>query len=237
MQSGRRLAIVAVLGILGVLVLSGCRSQPRVAAYVGNTRYTEAQVDKIITNAQQLPTANLPEDKKRQVESQKQQILADMGTLRRDVVSALVLGDLGRRIAADRHVDVPPVDYAAFADQFQALSGAELTRVQADWIAVATALVQTVQPKSPTEADIRAIFNALRASNRLPAGATLQDVAAAYDNARTRQVVGLRDLMAEAARQQQVTINPRYRPLTVSLGDVPLPLAVGSDVVTDVAHT
>jgi hypothetical protein len=236
MQSGRRLAIVAVLGILGVLVLSGCRSQPRVAAYVGSTRYTEAQVDKIITNLQQFPTANLPEDKRQQIEGQKQQILADMGTLRRDVVSAMVLGDLGRRIAADRHVNVPQVDYAAFADQFQTLPGAELTKVQADWIAVATALVQTVQPKPATEADIRAIFNALRASNRLPAGATLQDVAAAYDNARTRQVVGLRDLMADAARQQQVTINPRYRPLTVSLGDVPLPLAVGSDVVTDVAR-
>jgi hypothetical protein len=237
MQSRGRWAPVAVLSIVAALLLSGCRSQPGVAAYVGNTAYTETQVDKIINEVQRLSTGNMPEDERQQADLEKQQILSDLGTLRRDVVSALVLHDLGKQLAAERHIDVPPIDYDAFAQQFQTLPGTMLNKVQADWITVATALVPTVEPKQPTDADIRAIYNNLRTTNRLPAGATLQQVKEAYDTTRIRQVIGLRDVMAEAARQRPVTINPRYRPLTVSLGDIPLPLALGSDMVTNLAQT
>src|SRR5688572_15259376 len=44
MQRTRRMALLAVLALAGGLVLAGCRSEPKVAAYVGGTRYTVADV-------------------------------------------------------------------------------------------------------------------------------------------------------------------------------------------------
>jgi len=44
-RPGRRVAAVAVMGLLAVGVLAGCRSEPGTAAFVANTRITDAQVN------------------------------------------------------------------------------------------------------------------------------------------------------------------------------------------------
>jgi hypothetical protein len=49
------------------------------------------------------------------------------------------------------------------------------------------------------------------------------------------RVVGVRDVLADAARRHRLTINPRYRPLVANVGDIPLTLAEGSDAVTELA--
>jgi hypothetical protein len=219
MRLARRAAGLAVLLLLAGLGLAGCRSQPGVAAYVGTTEYSEEQVEAIVD------------------EVRDQVVEGRLGNVRRDVLSWLVLSDLGRRVAAEQRITVPAPDYQGIAEQARLPAGTALARAYADWVAVANTLIQRVQPVPPTEADIRAIYDVLRDSGRLPEGMSLQEVAAQVNNTGTAQLVGLRNLLAQAAARHELTINPRYRPLTVSLGELPLPLAAGSDAVTELVRT
>ena len=51
MQRARRFAFVAALAVAGLTALTGCRTNPEVAVYLGQDRYTEAQVTQIYENA------------------------------------------------------------------------------------------------------------------------------------------------------------------------------------------
>jgi len=219
MQRVRRLrAIVAIaaVGVLAVAGLAGCRSEPNVAAYVGDTRFTEKQINEVVDEvADRVNEGRL-------------------GGVRQNVVSWLVLGDLGRRVAAEQQVSIPPVDVVGAAEQAQLPADTKLAKAFAEWVTVGTALLQVAPDSQPSQADLRAIFESLVDQGQVPEGTTFEMVASQLITPDTAKLVGLRNLLSEAAEQHKLAVNPRYRPLNVALGDIPFPLALEASAVSDV---
>ncbi|GAA0911697.1 hypothetical protein [Virgisporangium aurantiacum] len=217
MPSPRRSVIVAVLVLLAGLGFAGCgRAQPGVAFYIGDTRYTEKQLDEMVDEI----VAAVPG--------------VDAADLRASAVNALVLRDLGRRVAEEKSVTVPAADYARTAQQLRMPENAELTRVTAEYTAVAGALVETTGPVQVTDKDIKGIYDVL-----LEAAGDQQ--LKPYDEVANilrsdpvlPKVLGVRDLLVVHADKVGVEVNPRYLPLTVALGEVPVPLTDGIGTVVD----
>jgi hypothetical protein len=219
MPRTRRFALVAALALLGALAMAGCgRSQPGTAAYVGDTRYTERQIDTIAGELRGSPAAR------------------DVGSPRTTAVGWLVLSDLARRAAAERSLEIPPADYAGYARQLDLPADAAAVKAVAEWVAVRDLIAERAEPVTPTDADIREAYNALRAEP----GAeqlTYEEVAD-----RLRQdpnlpvMVAVRNMLRDAAGRHRLVVNPRYRPLVTEVGWLPLVLAGGSEQVTDRAR-
>ena len=66
MQRARRLASIAVVAVLAVTGLSACRNQPGTAAQFGGTTITQADVDKVYTDAQDKLTKAVDTVRKQQ---------------------------------------------------------------------------------------------------------------------------------------------------------------------------
>jgi hypothetical protein len=206
MQRARRVALVAALAVLGAAALAGCRSQPNVAAYVGDLKITEAKVNQVIDEV--LPRMNK----------------SQLGAVRQDVVRWLVVGEVARRVAAERGYPVEDADRDQLAAQAQLPTGTRLARVYGDWLINVNAVYAKAQPVEATSEDLHAIYDQQVADGSLPPGTSFEEATANVDQARLARVVGLRNALRDAAKRMHVTVNPRYRPLVLTLAGVPLPL-------------
>jgi hypothetical protein len=228
MPRTRRSALVAVLALAGGLALTGCgRAQPGTAAYVGETRYTERQIDTIVDEIRSSASGN------------------QLPNPRATVVGWLVMADLGRRAAEERSITIPASDYDLLAEQTGLPSDSATVRAVADWAAVYNAIARRVTtdqqagPVTPSDEDLREIYEVLHADPRLE-DLTFEEVAA-----QLRQIpevaisVAVRNALREAAAKHRLVVNPRYRPLVANLplagelNNLPLVLAVGSDLVAE----
>jgi hypothetical protein len=254
MQRARHVAL-AVL-VLGGLVLSGCgRERPGTAAYVGTVRYTESQVERIVTEATDAASdaaAAFAESKADQADRQQAADAArttvreriDTARLRQSVVSWLVLIDLGRRIAAERSVALPVPDEEGAPIEDTGLApgtlqpGTRALRLFAEWSTVSDALLRQVspQPEPATDAELASILDGFRWLKDDRAELTVNDLRAQMAIApQLNRLVALRKLFAEAAQKHHVEVNPRYRPLVAQVAGVPLTLSVGGGTTADLA--
>jgi hypothetical protein len=223
MRRSHRFAVVAALALLGALALTGCgKAQPGTAAYVGDTRYTESQIDDLVEEIQRSNPDTRPSEP------------------RGWVLARLVLGDLARRAAAAKSIAVPAARYDENAQRLGLPADSKLVRMRAEFDAVANALVTNVQPVSPTEDDLREIWAALSKDPRLVPGTRYEDVVDALRaDSGVPVALGVRKALREEAEKTDVVVNPAYRPLVVNLGigDAPLPMLIGDDAgfVSDLA--
>jgi SurA N-terminal domain len=94
MRAWRRLGGV-LLGVVALVALAGCaNAQPGVVAYVGDTRITERQLDRIVAGVSSTLEAG-------------QQVSRDA------VVNAMIHGALAEQIAAQRHVSISDAEREA----------------------------------------------------------------------------------------------------------------------------
>ena len=222
MQRARRVALLAALAVLGAASLAGCRTQPTVAAYLGDSKITEARVERIINEVRsELPAGQL-------------------GMYRQLVVSWLIGGNLASRINRDRGYPTLQPSYEELAAQAQPKVPAhvgnkpqltELAKIFGDWNAAGGTLLAKVKPAPLSEADKHAIFDRVAASGRLRPGTTYEQVADQIDQPENGPFVGLRNELRDAAKGVHLSVNPRYRPLALALGPVELPLGSGTDAL------
>ena len=217
MPTPRRSVLVAVLVLLAGLGFAGCgRAQPGVAFYIGDTRYTEKQLDAMVDEIR----AALPD--------------IDASDLRDNAVNGLVLRDLAQRAAEEKSVAVPTADYAGTAQRLRLPENAKLTRVLAESSAAANALVAVAAPVPATDKDLRDIYEVLAEAAGDQQLKPYDEVAQLLRaDAFLPKVLGVRDLLVEQAEMVGVEVNPRYLPLTASLGEVPVPLTDGIGTVVD----
>src|SRR5690242_15564510 len=92
MQRARRLALVAVLALLGALALTGCRSEPSVAAYVGDQKIMVKDIDGVIDDLSGHQLQVNP---------------AQFGDVRQIILADLVFAEFGKRYADDKGWPAP----------------------------------------------------------------------------------------------------------------------------------
>lgn len=229
----RRLVAAASL-VVGLVALTGCRTEPGVAAYVGDQQITEDTVDSILdelrdsraaTEAPELggPAPELPP--------------------RSQVVSELVLGQVCDQVSADQGYQprgrVEPVQLAG---QLGLPPESEYVQQLA---ALHTCLsgLPVGEPAAPTEQELAEVIAAGRAAGVISPDTPDAEIARQLDVPQLRNALASRRALAEAAGEHGVTVNPRYRPLefpilnfSSEVAAVSVPLGEpGSDAVTDVS--
>ncbi len=204
-----RVVSVVVLALVAGLSLVGCQSQPGTALYVGDTRYTDDQIDSMVRTIQ----GNV--DKAAPGQSFPQ------GDLRVVVVQLVVFNELAKRYAADHGITVPPADYNAASADIGLPPDDPLVRLSADEDAYRTALLASVPPVQPAEPDVRAAYDKL-----VHDGADLAPYAqVGPEIAKLSSFPGgltLKAALAQTADRYAVGVSPRYQPLELPLTSVNL---------------
>jgi hypothetical protein len=221
--AARGRAAVLVLG--AALALVGCADDPDVAAYVGDERLAESEVDRLIADA----TAKA---------AGRQGVGAPS---RSDVVITHVLGRLcadrqakdgfpGREVTVAQisEIDSVPADsgYAQLrASTYTCLSG----------MPVANAVL-------PTDADLQDIYDRAVSKGLLDVPLSeIRDQLAADPS--VQQAIAVKRMLTDLVDAGDVRVNPRYRPMEFRVSDLQTGQALivavvgepGSDAVRDVA--
>lgn len=215
MHRVRRLASAAVVAALAVTVLSACRSQPTVAAYVGNQRITEARVQTVWDDAKNA-TATAP--------LKDQQGDALPFTLQRaDVVRVLTYVAVLQTVAKQQSVTAQPLDPNQALSRALVPATSQYTQAYAQELALLGALQQKNQSAPPApDADLRELQQ-----NLIGAGVQVSPDFASFKStlspdqtsAVNASVAVGQEIDRAVTGPLNVRINPRYGTLTVALLD------------------
>ncbi|GAA5178426.1 hypothetical protein GCM10023322_05640 [Rugosimonospora acidiphila] len=239
----RRLFAAAAAGALALAALTGCRSDPTVAAYVDGSKITETQVDHMVDDAQRAV------DRDNQATKGQQQPVQESVPSRTQVVGVLVAERLTQQVLSQRGITPQPVDESQVAQFYQVPATSAYASALATVLAGTQAIGQAVGAGyQPTDSDLRSVYDAAVTAGILPANT--------FDQAKPQlqQVQGLpqdlaaRNELVKAEGPAKVTVNPRYRPLAYpverlstqsgSFDSVLLPLGPGaSQPVVDTKPT
>ena len=248
MQRARRFASIAVVASLGLAGLTACRSEPSVAAYVGdNTRITEKRVQEVWDNA----FAAL---QKTNAEAEASAPPATLSITRSDIVRTLVsnnvLTEVAKRESVTAPAELPLGDYAT---QLRLPQDAEYVRLYAESDALIRALRTKVQAAATdvTDDDLREVFDVLIEAQEVPAGTTFEQFKTqlpAENLALVKTAAAVRKEVAETTDAMKITVNPRYQPLVIPvlefqtqdgalkpLVNVPLGDSAENNPVTDIS--
>jgi hypothetical protein len=192
----RRLALVAVLAVLGGFALAGCRTEPGVAAYVGDTRVADADVDAVITQFRDSRPPGAPSN------------------FRGLVLTYMVKRELMLAALADRGVDLPAVDVEKYAKDNNLDPQWRFTRVaaEADTYLDAVAgdyLKGRSRPLVPTEADQREAYGRTRVQDQ-PVTSPFEEVQRFFTAEVMNDALARRDVLAESVKRHPVRLSPRY---------------------------
>jgi hypothetical protein len=219
MHRARRLASIAVVASLGLGGLSACRSEPSVAAYVGNdTRITEKRVQEVWDDAfAALQTANAG------AEAGASAPPATLSITRADIVRTLVSNNVLTEVAQRESVTAPAeLPLGDYATQLRLPQDAEYVRLYAESDALIRALRTKVQAAAAaadlTDDDLREVFDVLVEAQEVPAGTTFEQFKTqlpAENLTLVKTAAAVRKEVAETTDAMKITVNPRYQPLTI----------------------
>jgi parvulin-like peptidyl-prolyl isomerase len=215
----RRLPLIAVLGLAGLAGLAACRADPAVAAYVGDVRITEAEVDQVVDDlraevggsieqeladlAEELDQAALAEQEAQRFGELERQLAA----VRTQVVEMRVITVAATGYAQREQLAVPDPDRAQVGTDLGLPADSSYVAVVAEFVAVRDALRDSVEPVPPTEADQREVYENLVAEGLT---ASFAQVRPELDEQLLGRPVALRNLLTELVTQADIQLNPRY---------------------------
>ncbi|MGK5680920.1 hypothetical protein [Actinoplanes sp. URMC 104] len=211
--------------------LSACRSEPSVAAYVGDSaRITEARVQQVWDNAYSALTAAAAEQPAQPQQPEGSQ--AEPGTgpsdapvtmpiTRTDIVRTLVghdvLADVAQREGVTLPSNLPLGDYAT---QLRLPQNAEYVRLYAEFDGLIRGLRSKVQSNAPaaTDDDLRQVFDVLVEQGEVPGNTTFEQFKTqlpAENLQLVKTAAAVRQEVAELTDKMDITVNPRYQPLGI----------------------
>jgi hypothetical protein len=229
MQNVRRAALVGLTLVAGI-ALTGCRTQVGTAAFVGNDRLTESDVDAIIADANGKVSEGTH------------------APSRSGVVTVFVLSKTCEKAQAERKFESTSVDPASVASQLQVPADSTFAQNYARMQGCIAGLADqenktNPNPAAPTDAEVHDIISRAQAAG---IDVTFESVAPQLKaDAGVRQSVEISRVFTKMVQDGNVTVSPRYRPLALTIDDlgsgVPLivvPLGEGaSDAVRSPAAT
>ncbi|WP_250001145.1 hypothetical protein [Actinoplanes sp. M2I2] len=255
MQHARRLASIAVVASLTVGGLSACRSEPSVAAYIGDkTRVTETRVQEVWDDAAAAVRSTAAEQPPASAAPGAPAAPTGMPITRTDIVRTLVSNDVLTQVARRESVTLPAdLPLGDYATQLRLPQQAEYVRLYAESDALLRALRTKAQAGAgePTEADLREVFDVLVSAQEVPAGTTFEQFQTqlpAENLALVKTAAAVRKEVVETTQAMKITVNPRYQPLGIPvlefqtqngalqpLVTVPLGETTGNNPVLDVS--
>ncbi len=196
----RRLLAVVVTGALALVGVSACRDLPTVAAYVGDARLTNAQVERMV---HEFPEATRERSS---------------GQIRQIAVSDFVAVELSRRIATEHGITIPTGDVSNYQNDLVPVNSAFI-RLQADADAALQALQPLGSPQQPTEAEQREVYETVKEQAEAQGAqiAPFDQVKDLLDSPQMRTALAVRPLLRDALKKYDVVVNPRYQPVGVSV--------------------
>ncbi|GAA1397100.1 hypothetical protein GCM10009662_12340 [Catellatospora coxensis] len=192
-DSVRRLTAAAGIAV-ALLALTACRSNPNVAAYAGDTTFTEEQVTDLIDEVKKIPNID-------------PQAVPD----RYQVVQLLVLDEVCKRAAADLKATLPPVQtqpgQPALAGLQQSLQNCRENL--------------PVKGVQPTPAELREVYDngvAVGAINAADPANSFDKVAPQLaQSGELGDALAKRNVLKDTAEAMNVSVNPRYRPMNFAV--------------------
>ncbi|MFC0028904.1 hypothetical protein ACFFMM_05120 [Micromonospora chaiyaphumensis] len=226
----RRLVAVATVAV-GLVALTGCRTEPGVAAYIGDHRVTEDQVTSILDELRDGLSASPA------TAGQADALLPG----RDQVVATLVLRDVCRELSADKgYQPQGQVSAAQVAQQTGMPADAVYPQRVAEFSTCMSG-VPAGEQVAPTQAELAAVIAAGRSTGDIPANVTDEEAATQLDGDQLRSALATRKVLADAIGGYDVSVNPRYRPLLFPLLSfkggpaVSVPLGEAGSAVTEIS--
>jgi hypothetical protein len=200
----RRGALVAAVTVLGTLALSGCRSQPSVAIYIGDTTYSQKRVERMATELQKLPSYTKADT-------------------RRLVAQWIVQRDVAKQMLTVRKIALPPTQSDEISKESGLPANSELVRLYAEFRAYDAAIQYRATPTEPTEADFADLYKRAKAAGITGGQSEAQFRQALSQQAQNLQLVetnlGFRNIYMDGIKRANVAVNPRYGSEVVLLKD------------------
>lgn len=250
------MAVVASLAIAG---LSACRSDPAVAAYIGDSTISERQVERVWDEARKAFDAETGKQvaaAQAAVDDAKRKVAAGQGTeadvqaadealaqiprtlpiTRTDVVSALLSRKLFDQVA-QRHSVTLPAELA-----YDRAGAAVGLPASTEYVRLYTqnAVLQYLVSQSITGAatlsdkDLKDVFRRAGEKQAIQPGTTFESFRDGLNPQLAEELktgVALRDELTSAAEPLHITINPRYRPMEIVTYAYPRQNAPALDLV------
>lgn len=212
--------VVAVL-VAGALALTGCRSDPAVAAYVGGTSYPLDRVSGIATEAH-TALQRIADAQRRSAGESAGPI--DRPVTEQQVVAALIARDVLRALAEAKRVSKVEIPVDQVAQVRGVPPDTEYVRVVAEADGYRAALLESTPAVAPPEAAVREVYEGLLRANGGQGAVTFEEFAQSLGQ-QNRDLVGrgaaLREEISAQADTMNVTVNPRYRPAVLGVLEQP----------------
>lgn len=219
MRYRHRLGTLALVGLLAVTGLVACRSDPTVAAYVGDARITEQRVADVVDGLratfegeleaeleQLAPQGESAGDRREQGQQRVEEQLVDA---RQRVLTMLVVSEAGKRYAEAEGVQVPAAPTAEAAQSLSLPEDHPYVRVFAEYVTVLNALQPEATPTDPTTADQREVYENLTLQGE-PLAVPFEQVQPALTAEVLATPVGVRDLLTTVMEQADIKVQPGY---------------------------
>jgi hypothetical protein len=196
MQRARRVALVAVLALVGGLALAGCRSQPGTAVNVGSAEYSEKQVNQL---GDELAKAGSSAGSK--------------SDARHTIVEWIVQRDAARRYVAEKQWETPAVDFEATAQQTGLPANDPLNKLFAEFRVYDGVVTQHAPDAEPSSAEWTDFYQRALAAGLIKGGLSEQqfrDSIGQNGEQSFRNALGRRNVYQEAIKKANVAVNPKY---------------------------
>jgi hypothetical protein len=204
MQRALRAVPAAVLALVACLALAGCRSQPGVAAYVGNERLTEARVDETVENA--AAQSRTPDEQ------------GTKPPTRSDVVTTWVLGKVCEQLRAKQGFAKAPITVERVRQAEGVPASSAYARDRANLYSCLGG-VKLTNAGAVTDAELRELYDRAQAAGLVnqPFDKVKAQLAG---NTNIQQALAADRILSGAVRDGDVTVNPRYRPMEFPITDL-----------------
>jgi hypothetical protein len=217
MQRARRFASTAVVAALAVAGLSACRSEPSVAAYLGDQRITVARVDAMYEDARTKLDAAVEQVRQQQAGQPDAKPVPDAVNLpitKQDVLSMIVGVDVLKRYAEKTGTKPQPIRTEDLVQEIPLPPDTEFIRTAVEYRGYLNGLAVAAKPATVTEADLRDVFGRLdRAGAFGQQDVTFEQWQPSLTDQQQQvlqQFIGLRNALTAEVGSFEARVNPRF---------------------------
>jgi hypothetical protein len=207
MQRVRRGALVAVLALVGAFVLTGCRSEPGVAAYVGAEKITVDRVDALIDTVDRVNaerTADAPP--------------GPIPVSRQLVLGLIVYGELADQLVHEKGLTPTADSVRLVTNGYGIPTDHPYAQLLSNYLDNVDILTKNAGTAAPSKDQILRYYHAGVDAQMFTPGLSDNDVVS--QGSQAQSVIGIlnvQTMIDELAKKQHLTVNPRYAPLPMPI--------------------